>query len=67
VLAGPVEATATGNVLVQAIAGGRFASLAEARQHVAHHVRLKEFNPRPAPLWKEAKRRYAEIEARFVT
>src|SRR6185295_4449686 len=29
VLAGPVEATVIGNVLVQAVAAGRFASLAE--------------------------------------
>ncbi len=29
VLAGPVEATVTGNVLVQAVSAGRFASLAE--------------------------------------
>ena len=31
VLAGPVEATVIGNIIVQAIAAGRFASLAEAR------------------------------------
>jgi rhamnulokinase len=66
VLAGPVEATVTGNVLVQAIAAGRFASLARARQHVAHNVRLKEFTPRPSPAWEEAARRYAAIEARYV-
>ena len=38
-LAGPIEATAMGNAVVQAIAAGRFASLAEARAHVARHVR----------------------------
>ncbi|HWP42032.1 MAG TPA: rhamnulokinase family protein, partial [Blastocatellia bacterium] len=43
VLAGPAEATVTGNILVQAIARGRFASLAEARSYVARHVRLKSF------------------------
>src|ERR1043165_965381 len=32
VLAGPVEATGTGHVLVQAVSAGRFASLAEARR-----------------------------------
>jgi len=47
VLAGPVEATVIGNVLIQAIASGRFASLAEARRHVAQNVRLKEFAPKP--------------------
>ena len=38
VLAGPIEATAIGNAVVQAIAAGRFASLADARAHVARHV-----------------------------
>ena len=47
VLAGPIEATAIGNAVVQAIAGGRFASLAEARAHVARHVRPTSFAPRP--------------------
>ncbi|HEY8151941.1 MAG TPA: rhamnulokinase family protein [Vicinamibacteria bacterium] len=35
VVAGPVEATVIGNVLVQAVTAGRFASLADARRHVA--------------------------------
>jgi rhamnulokinase len=66
VLAGPAEATVIGNVSVQAIAAGRFASLAEARRHVARNVRPKEFTPRRSRAWSEAARRYAEIEARFV-
>ena len=63
VLAGPVEATVIGNVLIQAIASGRFASLTEARRHVMENVRLKEFAPRPLPAWDEASRRYEKIEA----
>jgi rhamnulokinase len=63
VLAGPVEATVTGNVLVQAIVSGRFSSLTEARQHVARNSRLKEFTPRSSPVWEKASQRYAEIEA----
>ncbi len=43
VLAGPVEATVLGNVLVQAIAAGRFADLAEARRHVAAQLGLREY------------------------
>ncbi|HKQ03784.1 MAG TPA: rhamnulokinase family protein [Blastocatellia bacterium] len=65
-LAGPVEATVIGNVLVQAIAANRFASLAEARRHVAENVRLKEFTPRRLPALEEAAARYTEIEARYV-
>jgi rhamnulokinase len=66
VLAGPVEATAIGNALIQAIAEGRFASVAEARQHVANNVRLKRFNPQPRSSWEEAARRYTEIEERYT-
>ena len=63
VVAGPVEATVTGNVLVQAIASGRFGSHAEARRHVAKNVQLRKFTPRPSPSWEEACHRYAEIES----
>jgi rhamnulokinase len=48
VLAGPVEATAVGNVLVQAIASGAAASLDEARNGLARRMDLREFGPRPA-------------------
>ncbi len=67
VLAGPVEATVIGNVLIQAIASGRFASLAEARQHVAQNVKLKEFFPLRTIAWEEASRRYAQIESGMRT
>ncbi|MGH9833681.1 MAG: rhamnulokinase [Blastocatellia bacterium] len=63
VLAGPVEATVIGNALVQAIAAGRFATLAEARRHVAENISLRRFEPQPSPGWDEAARRYAKIEA----
>jgi rhamnulokinase len=66
VLAGPVEATVTGNLLVQAIRAGRFASLADAREHVARNIQLKRFTPRRRPGWDERARRYAELEARYV-
>jgi rhamnulokinase len=66
VLAGPVEATVIGNALVQAIAADRFATLAEARRHVAENLNPRRFQPQAAPGWKNAARRYAEIEARFM-
>ncbi len=66
VLAGPVEATVLGNVLMQAIAAGRFASMAEARRYAAETVRLREFAPRPSPIWEQAARRYAAIEACYL-
>ena len=66
VFAGPVEATVTGNVLVQAIACGRFGSLAEGRAHVAENVRVKKFMPRQTSALEDASRRYAAIESRWI-
>ena len=45
VLAGPVEATALGNVLVQAMASGEIASLAEIRDVVRRSVTVEAFDP----------------------
>lgn len=39
---GPVEATAIGNILVQAMGAGRFGSLAELRQVVAHSFSITD-------------------------
>jgi len=66
VLAGPTEATATGNLLVQAVASGCLGSLAEGRRLVARAVRPRRFEPRERPGWKEAAERYREIEGRFA-
>jgi rhamnulokinase len=66
VLAGPVESTVIGNVLLQAIAASRFKSLAEARRHVASQISLRRFEPQTSPAWTEAARRYAMIEAQFT-
>src|SRR2546421_11236514 len=48
VSAGPVEATMIGNVLVQAIASGRFASLTAARAYVARNTQSQTFMPKNA-------------------
>lgn len=66
VLAGPVEATVVGNVLVQAVAAGRFASVAEGRAHVAACVPLDRFDPRPSEAAEARARRYAEVEDWYV-
>jgi len=66
VRAGPVEATVIGNVLVQAIAAGRFASLADARRYVGEHAQLKTYEPRPSGAWAEAAQRYEAIERRYL-
>lgn len=47
VVAGPVEATALGNVLIQARAHGRVGSLAEIRQVIARWFDPILYEPRP--------------------
>jgi rhamnulokinase len=65
VLTGPVEVTVIGNVLVQAIADGRFSSLAAGRQYVAQHVRSETFRPQASDIGDAAKQRYEMIESRY--
>ncbi len=52
VLAGPVEATAVGNLLVQARARGELGSLAELRQVVRASFRLASYDPHPSERWE---------------
>ncbi len=62
VLAGPVEATALGNVLVQAVACGALASLAAGRALVRRSFEPRLFTPRRPTAWTEAAKRYLQIE-----
>ena len=45
VIAGPMEATAAGNLLVQAIGAGEVANLNEAREIVRRSFEIREFKP----------------------
>jgi rhamnulokinase len=54
VIAGPVEATALGNVLVQAIARGELRSLVAARDVVRNSFEVKEFLPQEKETWDDA-------------
>lgn len=63
VLAGPVEATAAGNLLVQSIAADDVATLAEGRALLARAFEPARYEPRAAVEWLAAAERYAEIEA----
>jgi rhamnulokinase len=63
VLAGPVEATALGNLLVQEIASGTLASLENGRRAIGGAFPPRRFEPRERAAWADAARRYAEVEA----
>ncbi len=64
VIAGPVEATVAGNVLVQAMACGEVASLADGRARVARSFDLQRFEPRRHDEWAEAAVIYRTLTAR---
>jgi len=58
VLAGPVEATSLGNLMVQAIASGRFASLADARAFVKWHLPGRPYTPRARSRWQDLRKQF---------
>lgn len=58
VLAGPVEATALGNVLVQAQGAGVLGSLADAREVVRRSFEVRTFAPRQPDSWHEPYERF---------
>jgi rhamnulokinase len=62
VLAGPVEATAMGNVAVQALATGEFSNLTEARYAVKSSFPIQEFQPRDTEPWNDAFQRFVNLE-----
>ncbi|HWQ15543.1 MAG TPA: rhamnulokinase family protein [Roseiflexaceae bacterium] len=61
VVAGPAEATALGNLLVQAVAAGLLADIPAARRALAGSVELEHFAPRPTADWDAAYERLRQI------
>jgi rhamnulokinase len=61
VVAGPSEATAAGNVLVQAIGAGLLTGLPEARQVVRASFDLAVFEPKSREGWDEAYARFRNL------
>lgn len=61
VLAGPVEATAIGNVLMQALALGEFASLQEARAVVRNSFEMACYQPGDPASWDAAYERFCDL------
>ena len=61
VVAGPVEATAMGNVLLQAINRKRVKNIQEAREVVRNSFDMETFEPGDAGPWDEAYARYLTI------
>jgi sugar (pentulose or hexulose) kinase len=61
VIAGPVEATAIGNVLVQMVAMGELASMDDAGDVVRRSFPLTEYQPQDTVHWIEAYERFMRL------
>ena len=61
VVAGPIEATALGNVMIQALALGHIGSLSEGREVVRNSFQVRSYEPGDAAPWQEAYERYLAI------
>jgi rhamnulokinase len=61
VIAGPAEATAVGNILVQAMAAGELGTPEDIRAVVRASFAPMRFEPRPAEGWGAAYERYQEV------
>ncbi len=61
VVAGPIEATATGNILMQAMALGDINSLAEARQLVRRSFPVKMYEPQDKGPWDDVYDKFNDL------
>ena len=61
VVAGPIEATAIGNLMMQLVATGDVASIAEAREVIRHSFDVEEYEPQNTAAWDEAYERFLGV------
>ena len=61
VVAGPSEATAMGNILMQSIAAGQADSVATMRQNISKSIPLKRYEPQDAETWAAAYTLFLQI------
>ena len=64
VVVGPYEATATGNVLVQAMGAGDVSDRAHIRRIVANTFEPEVYEPRDTAAWDQAYERFADLLGR---
>jgi len=60
VVAGPIEATALGNIAMQMLATGAVGSLDEARRIIEHSFPVERFEPSATDVWDEQYPRFQE-------
>lgn len=64
VLAGPMEATVAGNLLVQTVACGRLESSESIRQVVRRSTQIMEYRPNGSAMWDDRYAAYLRIAGR---
>ena len=62
VVAGPSEATAIGNVMIQAVAAGIVSSLQEMRSIIHASIETEEFVPQSVAEWEEAYQKFVTLK-----
>ncbi len=63
VVSGPVEATAAGNLLIQAMGLGELSSLSDIRQIIRRSFPMQHFSPTMSSFWEGNYRKYQQILA----
>jgi sugar (pentulose or hexulose) kinase len=63
VVSGPVEASALGNVMLQAVATGELPDIAAGRAALGESLEYVRYEPRRSDGWAEAQARYGRLEA----
>jgi len=61
VLAGPVEATAIGNLMMQAVAASEVANIAQAREVIRASFPVEHYEPKETEPWNEAFERFLRL------
>jgi rhamnulokinase len=61
VVAGPVEATAIGNIMMQAVSAGDLHSIAEARDVIRQSFEVEEYLPQNPAGWDDAYARFQKL------
>ena len=61
VIAGPVEATALGNIIMQAVGSGEIGSVSQARELVRRSVEIETYEPADTAAWDDAFDRYQNL------
>ena len=67
VVSGPAEASALGNVMLQAVATGHLADVRSGRAAIAESVQSSVFDSDRSDRWDDAYERFRKLEANGIT